>query len=243
MSSQDDVLIRLLWLNITRPSQASKCRALPETQGNLALFYVLNRTNIGGISIFCISKTGARGAGRKTSWSRGRDTCQLYHCRLILNLNQSFFHPVHDHAPMLATHYKFVPIFQSVVLCYFFFTHVCSFANTTSLIKHHDNVFSKHIQQRRRFQMVPLSPRWPCIRIECRHWHANLWSTSRRIGAAGSYAVKLMVKVLSDDTFLLHAYEQVICSEVLWAATWICEGYCRCVIRIYSLLICWTIMT
>ncbi|KAG1791300.1 uncharacterized protein BJ212DRAFT_1307605 [Suillus subaureus] len=35
-----------------------------------------------------------------------------------------------------------------------------------------------------------------------------------------------MVKVLSDDTFLLHAYEQVICSEVLCAATWIYEGHC-----------------
>ncbi|KAG1868262.1 adaptin N terminal region-domain-containing protein [Suillus subalutaceus] len=47
-----------------------------------------------------------------------------------------------------------------------------------------------------------------------------------RVRAARSYAVKLMVKVLSDDTFLLHAGEQGSCSEVLWAAAWICGEYC-----------------
>ncbi|KAG2365496.1 adaptin N terminal region-domain-containing protein [Suillus spraguei] len=47
-----------------------------------------------------------------------------------------------------------------------------------------------------------------------------------RVRAARSYAVKLMVKVLSDDTFLLHAGEPGSCSEVLWAAAWICGEYC-----------------
>lgn len=47
-----------------------------------------------------------------------------------------------------------------------------------------------------------------------------------RVRAARSYAVKLMVKVLSDDTFLLHAGEQGSCSEVLWAAAWICGEFC-----------------
>ncbi|KAG1719533.1 hypothetical protein EDD22DRAFT_939560 [Suillus occidentalis] len=44
---------------------------------------------------------------------------------------------------------------------------------------------------------------------------------------ARSYAVKLIVKVLSDDTFLLHVGEQGSCSKVLWAAAWICGGYCN----------------
>jgi hypothetical protein len=54
-----------------------------------------------------------------------------------------------------------------------------------------------------------------------------------RVRAARSYAVKLMVKVLSDDTFLLHAGEQDSCSEVLWAAAWICGEYCRCILIIH----------
>jgi len=54
-----------------------------------------------------------------------------------------------------------------------------------------------------------------------------------RVRASRSYAVKLMVKVLSDDTFLLHAGEPGSCSEVLWAASWICGEYCRCDARIH----------
>ncbi|KIJ66444.1 hypothetical protein HYDPIDRAFT_87029 [Hydnomerulius pinastri MD-312] len=48
-----------------------------------------------------------------------------------------------------------------------------------------------------------------------------------RVRAARSYAVKLMVKVLSDDTFLLNAGEPGSCSEVLWAAAWICGEFCQ----------------
>lgn len=55
-----------------------------------------------------------------------------------------------------------------------------------------------------------------------------------RVRAARGYAVKLMVKVLSDDTFLLHAGDPGSCSEVLWAAAWICGEYCRFVPPIHS---------
>ncbi|KAH7930472.1 Adaptor protein complex AP-3 delta subunit [Leucogyrophana mollusca] len=47
-----------------------------------------------------------------------------------------------------------------------------------------------------------------------------------RVRGARRYAIKLMVKVLSDDTFLLNAGEPGGCSEVLWAAAWICGEYC-----------------
>ncbi|KAH7915689.1 adaptin N terminal region-domain-containing protein [Hygrophoropsis aurantiaca] len=48
-----------------------------------------------------------------------------------------------------------------------------------------------------------------------------------RVRGARPYAIKLMVKVLSDDTFLLHADQPGSCSEVLWAAAWICGEYCH----------------
>lgn len=48
-----------------------------------------------------------------------------------------------------------------------------------------------------------------------------------RVKAARRYAVKLMVKVLSDDTFLEEGGEEGSCTEVLWAAAWICGEYCR----------------
>lgn len=48
-----------------------------------------------------------------------------------------------------------------------------------------------------------------------------------RVRAARAYAVKLMVKVLSDETFLLNAGEPGSCSEVLWAAAWICGEFCE----------------
>jgi AP-3 complex subunit delta len=50
-----------------------------------------------------------------------------------------------------------------------------------------------------------------------------------RVRAARSFAVGLMVKLLSDDTFLRNADEDGSCAEVLWAAAWICGEYCRCV--------------
>ena len=50
-----------------------------------------------------------------------------------------------------------------------------------------------------------------------------------RVKAARAFAVKLMVKILSDETLLLNASEQGSCSEVLWAAAWICGEYCECV--------------
>ncbi|KAI6037469.1 adaptin N terminal region-domain-containing protein [Pisolithus microcarpus] len=37
---------------------------------------------------------------------------------------------------------------------------------------------------------------------------------------------RLMVKLLSDETLLVHTGEPGSCSEVLWAAAWICGEYC-----------------
>ena len=57
-----------------------------------------------------------------------------------------------------------------------------------------------------------------------------------RVRAARAYAVKLMVKVLSDETLLLNSGEPGSCSEVLWAAAWICGEFCECVS--YVVVIC-----
>ncbi|KIJ07920.1 hypothetical protein PAXINDRAFT_139610 [Paxillus involutus ATCC 200175] len=54
----------------------------------------------------------------------------------------------------------------------------------------------------------------------------QLVDVAGRVRAARAYAVKLMVKVLSDETFVLNAGEPGSCSEVLWAAAWICGEYC-----------------
>ncbi|KII93311.1 hypothetical protein PLICRDRAFT_672814 [Plicaturopsis crispa FD-325 SS-3] len=47
-----------------------------------------------------------------------------------------------------------------------------------------------------------------------------------RVRGARRYAVRLMVKLLSDDSFAFNAGEEGSCSEVLWAAAWICGEYC-----------------
>ncbi|KAG7099933.1 hypothetical protein E1B28_001726 [Marasmius oreades] len=48
-----------------------------------------------------------------------------------------------------------------------------------------------------------------------------------RVRAARRYAVKLMHTVLNDDAILRNAHEEGSCSEVLWAAAWICGEYCN----------------
>jgi AP-3 complex subunit delta len=48
-----------------------------------------------------------------------------------------------------------------------------------------------------------------------------------RVKAARRYAVKLMHTLLNDDTILRNARDEGSCSEVLWAAAWICGEYCR----------------
>jgi AP-3 complex subunit delta len=48
-----------------------------------------------------------------------------------------------------------------------------------------------------------------------------------RVKGARRYAVKLMYALLSDKTMLRNAGEEGSCSEVLWAAAWICGEYCR----------------
>lgn len=48
-----------------------------------------------------------------------------------------------------------------------------------------------------------------------------------RVRAVRRYAVHVMVKLLSDDSFLHNASDEGGCPEVLWAAAWICGEYCR----------------
>lgn len=48
-----------------------------------------------------------------------------------------------------------------------------------------------------------------------------------RVRAARAYTVKLMAKLLCDKTLVERAKEPGSCSEVLWAAAWICGEYCR----------------
>lgn len=48
-----------------------------------------------------------------------------------------------------------------------------------------------------------------------------------RVRAVRRYAVQVMVKLLSDDSFVHNASDEGGCPEVLWAAAWICGEYCR----------------
>ncbi|KAI0059437.1 Adaptor protein complex AP-3 delta subunit, partial [Artomyces pyxidatus] len=48
-----------------------------------------------------------------------------------------------------------------------------------------------------------------------------------RVRAVRRWAVELMVRLLSDETFLANAKEEGSCAEVLWAAAWICGENCR----------------
>ncbi|KAI0094397.1 Ap3d1 protein [Irpex rosettiformis] len=54
----------------------------------------------------------------------------------------------------------------------------------------------------------------------------QLVDVAARVRGVRGYAVQLMTKLLSDDSFLLNAGEGGSCSEVLWAAAWICGEYC-----------------
>ncbi|TFY69220.1 hypothetical protein EVJ58_g565 [Rhodofomes roseus] len=47
-----------------------------------------------------------------------------------------------------------------------------------------------------------------------------------RVRAARRFAVQLMLKVLTDESFLANAPEEGSCSEILWAAAWICGEHC-----------------
>lgn len=55
----------------------------------------------------------------------------------------------------------------------------------------------------------------------------QLVDVTARVRAARRYAVQLMVKLLCDDSLLANAGDEGSCSEVLWAAAWICGEYCR----------------
>ncbi|KAG6842376.1 hypothetical protein C0991_007506 [Blastosporella zonata] len=47
-----------------------------------------------------------------------------------------------------------------------------------------------------------------------------------RVKAVRRYAVRLMYQLISDDTRLRNAHDEGSCSEVLWAAAWVCGEYC-----------------
>ena len=50
-----------------------------------------------------------------------------------------------------------------------------------------------------------------------------------RVRASRPYAVKLMCTLISDDTMLRNASVEGCCSEIFWAAAWICGEYCQSV--------------
>lgn len=52
-----------------------------------------------------------------------------------------------------------------------------------------------------------------------------------RVKGVRRYAVKLTYTLLCDDTLLFNSRDDGNCSEVLWAAAWICGEYCRLVLR------------
>lgn len=54
-----------------------------------------------------------------------------------------------------------------------------------------------------------------------------------RVRAARPYAVKLMSSLLVDDNLIRNANDAGSCSEVLWAAAWICGEHCE-----QALLLC-----
>jgi len=56
-----------------------------------------------------------------------------------------------------------------------------------------------------------------------------------RVRAARPYAVKLMSSLLIDDNLIRNANEAGSCSEVLWAAAWICSEYCE---QVQSSVVC-----
>ncbi|KAG6812847.1 hypothetical protein H0H92_015945 [Tricholoma furcatifolium] len=47
-----------------------------------------------------------------------------------------------------------------------------------------------------------------------------------RVKAVRRYAVRLMYQLIGDDAMLRNAHDEGSCSEVLWAAAWVCGEYC-----------------
>jgi len=48
-----------------------------------------------------------------------------------------------------------------------------------------------------------------------------------RVRGVRRYAVKLMYTLLSDTTMLRNVREEGNCSEILWAAAWVCGEYSK----------------
>ena len=61
---------------------------------------------------------------------------------------------------------------------------------------------------------------------------AQLVDVCVRVRAVRPFAVGVMGKLLNDEGMLENCREETGCSEVLWAAAWICGEYCR---QVFSL--------
>ena len=57
----------------------------------------------------------------------------------------------------------------------------------------------------------------------------QLVDVAGRVRASRPYAIKLMYTLIGDDMMLRNASVEGSCSEVLWAAAWICGEYCQSV--------------
>jgi AP-3 complex subunit delta len=55
----------------------------------------------------------------------------------------------------------------------------------------------------------------------------QLVDVTARVQACRSYGVKLMTKILDDDSLLLNASDPSKSPGILWAAAWICGEYAR----------------
>jgi len=65
----------------------------------------------------------------------------------------------------------------------------------------------------------------------------QLVDVAGRVRGCRRYAVQLMYTLLCDSSIVRNAAEEGNCSEVLYAAAWICGEYCRFVIKINLILI------
>lgn len=55
----------------------------------------------------------------------------------------------------------------------------------------------------------------------------QLVDVAGRVRGVRRFAVQLMSSLLSDEATARNIGEEGSCSEVLWAAAWICGEYCR----------------
>ena len=56
-----------------------------------------------------------------------------------------------------------------------------------------------------------------------------------RVRDVRKFAIGLMLRLLNDEILLENCRDPTSCSEVLWAAAWICGEYCSCVLTPFVL--------